>query len=307
MISFIVIGKNEGWKLTKCLQSVHKTIEYNALTDYEIIYVDSKSTDDSIERVKKFTQTKIFQLTGDVNAAIARNIGGKEARGNVYFFIDGDMELIPDFLSLVYSEQSGLIRDFVSGNFMDYYYNKKNEFISKSSYLKINEDVIEKVTGGLFLIKRNKWEEVGGMRNIFKKSQDIDLGLRLAKKKTFLYRKKEIAANHHTISYMDKNRMWEDFFKWNHLYGRSLLYRKNIFNKYMYPRLFRNDYSMLVLVFISILFLITTNYYVFIFYFFVIILRSKMTLNRMLFFILRDFTTFLGFFLFWPVQKWKSN
>ena len=52
MISFIVIGRNEGWKLTKCFESIYDTINYNKLINYEIIYVDSASTDDSIDRQK---------------------------------------------------------------------------------------------------------------------------------------------------------------------------------------------------------------------------------------------------------------
>ena len=31
MFSFIIIGRNVGWKLTKCFKSVFKTIEYNNL------------------------------------------------------------------------------------------------------------------------------------------------------------------------------------------------------------------------------------------------------------------------------------
>ena len=104
MISFIVIGRNEGWKLTKCFESIYDTINYNKLINYEIIYVDSASTDDSIDRAKNFNEVKIYIITGKFNAAIARNIGAKEAKGDVFFFIDGDMEILPDFLPLVYNE-----------------------------------------------------------------------------------------------------------------------------------------------------------------------------------------------------------
>ena len=83
-ISFIVIGRNEGWKLDKCLQSIVDTIEFNQYKNYEIIYVDSNSTDDSIERAKKYDKIKIFKLTCDANPAIARNVGAKEAF-SIYF------------------------------------------------------------------------------------------------------------------------------------------------------------------------------------------------------------------------------
>ena len=54
MIGFIIIGKNEGHKLVRCINSIKKTIDENNIGDYEIIYVDSKSTDNSIELVEKF-------------------------------------------------------------------------------------------------------------------------------------------------------------------------------------------------------------------------------------------------------------
>ena len=86
MISFVIFGHNEGWKLTNCLKSVFLTIKYNGLTMYEVIYIDSKSTDDSIERAKKFKEVKIYKLTADYNSAIARNIGSQKSIGEVLFF-----------------------------------------------------------------------------------------------------------------------------------------------------------------------------------------------------------------------------
>ena len=247
MISFIIIGRNESWKLTKCIQSVFDSILYNELSNYEIIYIDSDSNDDSLERAKLFNQVKIFRITGDINAAVARNVGVKKSKGNVLFFIDGDMEIYPSFLKNVYNKKNGLIDEFVSGNWNNYFYDSHDNLIEKKTFLDIKEDRLETTTGGLFLLKRSNWELVGGMNNRFKKSQDIDLGLRLSSKNIFLLRKKEIAANHHSIAYRNKDRIWKELFSSKHLYGRSFLYREHILNKYMYKRLFRIDYSLLLL------------------------------------------------------------
>jgi glycosyltransferase involved in cell wall biosynthesis len=128
MVSFIVIGKNEGWKLTKCLNSIYETIEYNNLQEAEIFYIDSKSTDDSIRRVKKFDSIRIFEITGECNAAIARNIGAKEANGDILFFIDGDMEINKEFLDCALSN-GDLKYDYVTGHLYDYLYDYDEQFL----------------------------------------------------------------------------------------------------------------------------------------------------------------------------------
>lgn len=309
MISFIVVGRNEGWKLSKCIQSIIDSIEFNKLQTHEIVYVDSNSTDNSIERVKEFECVKIFKLTGEVNAAIARNIGTKHSKGDVLFFIDGDMEIIPEFLKIIYSEDKGLIENFVSGNWINYYYNNQSdELLRKEKFKIMDSDSIEKVTGGLFLINRGAWDLVDGMNNKFKKSQDVDLGLRLAQKGIFLLRKKEVAAIHHTVDYLDKERMWKDFFNWHHLYAKSFLYRNHIFNIHVYKRILTNDYTALLL-FLSLLVIFIFNKLatiVFLFYFIVVLVRSKFSLKKMGYYFLRDLSVIVGLFIFFP-KKPKFN
>lgn len=305
MISFIVIGRNEGWKLTKSIQSILDTIEYNDLLSFEIIYVDSDSSDDSIERVKKFNDVIIFKLTGDLNAGIARNVGAQNSKGDVLFFIDGDMEIQPKFLSLVYSIKNGLIHDFVSGNWINYYYNFSDKLLRKDNYKEMEVDVYEKVTGGFFLINKMSWNLVGGIDEKFKISEDIDIGMRLAKKGIFLLRKKEIGVIHHTIDYFDKKRMWKDFWTMNHIYGRSYLYRNHMLNRHMYHRLLRMDYTLLLLI-ISILILLTLPNVGIVFisiYFISLIIRGKFSLGSITYLFLRDLTVLIGFFTFFPKKN----
>ncbi|MCD4832937.1 MAG: glycosyltransferase [Bacteroidales bacterium] len=311
MISFIIIGRNEGWKLTKCLKSVYKTIVVNALTDCEVIYVDSKSTDDSIERVKCFKETKIFQLTGKINAAIARNIGVKESRGDVLFFIDGDMEINPEFLLLVYSEESGLKYPFVSGQLKNFNYNEQGKFLNNTWQYKqvLSGDRYFTTTGGIFLIERKLWNQEEGMDVRFKRGQDLEFALRLAKNGTKILRKKEIVANHSTISYTHHSRMWKTVFSGDISFSNSFLLKKHVFNPYVYPIIVTNYYTAVSLfVFFSIAGLVG-NYYLIGGYFAVILIKiikvkSKKILRNFelfVFFILRDLS-FL-FYLFFPLPN----
>lgn len=307
MISFIVIGQNEGWKLIKCFESIFKTIEFNGLKNYEVLYVDSKSTDDSIANAKKYNNIKIVLLTGDCNAAVARNVGVKEAKGDVLFFIDGDMEIVPENLKVVYNEISGLCSPFISANFQNYYYDKNWNYLNKDNGLyPLESDFYTFTTGGLFLIETDLWNKFNGMDNRFKKSQDIDFALRLAKSGYMLLRKKEILAIHHMIPYLDKNRKWKSFF--DNLYARSFLYRNNFLNKYAWERMIRNDASVLILLSCLFVFLIPQILFFtlpgYLLYILIKTLRKKQDyFSNYIYFILRDLLVIIGFFSFYPVKS----
>ncbi len=207
MISFIIIGKNEGWRLQKCLQSISYVVEQDAIANYEIIYVDSQSTDNSIELAKQYG-AKTFLIIGECNAAIARNIGAQEAIGDILFFIDGDMELFPGFLPKVLNENGKLKYPFMSGIFNDIVHDLDWNYLHTSRRHKIQEgdaDAIETTTGGLFLINHSLWDEVGGMDTRFKRSQDYDLGLRLSQMGYPLHRKAILLANHYMRQYTIRN------------------------------------------------------------------------------------------------------
>ncbi len=309
MLSFIIIGRNEGWKLTKCIKSVINTIIENKLTKYEIIYVDSKSTDDSIERAKQFNEVKLFQLTKDYNAAIARNVGVNESSGSLLFFIDGDMEVIPSAFSFFYTEEKGLVYPFVSGNWVNYFYNQDWKYLSKETGLDLMEDINISTVGGNFFIEKDWWLNSGGMKIKFKRSQDIDLALRLAKQGIQLLRKKELLVHHHMISYFDNYRKWKLLFSGADLYGRSYLYRKNIFNKYCWKRIIRNDYSVLILLLSIVLSVLLNSFIPLISFIFILLpktIRKKGNyLGNYFYFLLRDVFVLLGYFLFWP-KKLKN-
>lgn len=309
MISFIVIGRNEGWKLTKCLQSITETIENNQLKNWEIIYIDSTSTDDSIERAKTFNKTKIFIITGKYNAAIARNIGAKEASGNVLFFIDGDMQIRSDFLPLIYNEDEGLFDDFVSGQFINYNYDYNGNLISRTNYFNSGIDKIVSSTGGLFLIKKDLWKKVNGMKCKLRRSQDVDLGIRLAGIGVFLKRKKELLAIHHTVSYHNQKRTWEMLLSGSEFY-RSVLLRDNFFNYYQWKLFLRENYSSIALMFLLLIYFKDHSPLIIIIYFTIILLRAirkkeavLTTMNLFVYYFARDLMTWFSLFFFWPSNK----
>jgi len=310
MISYIIIGRNEGWKLTKCLKSVFDTIEYNKLRDAEVIYVDSKSTDDSIERAKTFAKVKIFRITGVCNAAIARNIGAKEAKGNILFFIDGDMEIDKNFIKQAIVNNQ-LKHDCVTGHLDDYLYDINGNYlgIKKRTYRNEipDEEQLLKTNGGIFLIKKEVWDAVGGMRTKYRRSQDIDLSLRLMKNYYKIIRLPQLITKHHTIEYSNENRMWQNL-KQGYFIFPPMIFRDHITTPHAWKRIIRSNYTEILLL-LTILNSIIFNSFVtvitFLYLLFLLIrsckhtISAKISKSKFLYFPQKILHHFINDVLFW--------
>ena len=96
-VSVVVIGRNEGERLVRCLESVRLANWYGR--PYEIVYVDSRSTDASVERAESMGARAFVLDDASPCAAKARNLGWTHAHGEFILFLDGDTELHPEFVA----------------------------------------------------------------------------------------------------------------------------------------------------------------------------------------------------------------
>jgi len=96
MISVVVIGRNEGARLVKCLHSVQAADTGG--NNIELIYVDSASTDGSPERALALGAQVLHVQPARPSAAIGRNAGWRAAIGRHVLFLDGDTVLARNFL-----------------------------------------------------------------------------------------------------------------------------------------------------------------------------------------------------------------
>lgn len=96
-IGVVVIGRNEGERLIRCLRSVPEWVA-------GVVYVDSGSSDGSMVAAERLGATALgLDLSTPFCAARARNEGFERLRADqpgIEFvqFIDGDCELDPDWL-----------------------------------------------------------------------------------------------------------------------------------------------------------------------------------------------------------------
>lgn len=94
-VSVVVIGRNEGPRLRRCLESI---VRAGGDRLHEWIYVDSDSTDDSRAIAAGYGAHVIALKGGAMSAARARNEGWRHASSPWVLFLDGDTELAPGFL-----------------------------------------------------------------------------------------------------------------------------------------------------------------------------------------------------------------
>ena len=95
-VGAVIIGRNEGERLVRCLASLGRDVE-------RAVYVDSGSTDDSVSAARKLgVGVEELDATSPFTAARARNAGlARLTEGgplDYVQFIDGDCELQPEWI-----------------------------------------------------------------------------------------------------------------------------------------------------------------------------------------------------------------
>jgi cellulose synthase/poly-beta-1,6-N-acetylglucosamine synthase-like glycosyltransferase len=93
-LSVVIIGRNEGERLQRCILTAQAIAGW---TPAEILYVDSGSTDGSLELAARLGVTVLALPPGAFTAARARNFGWRHASGSMVLFLDGDTMLNAEF------------------------------------------------------------------------------------------------------------------------------------------------------------------------------------------------------------------
>lgn len=97
-ISVIVPVYNIEGYIERCLKSIQK----QTYPRFEVIIIDDGSTDNSLLLCQKFAKKyRNFRVISQKNQGLsaARNAGIKQATGNFLAFVDGDDEILPNFLA----------------------------------------------------------------------------------------------------------------------------------------------------------------------------------------------------------------
>ncbi|MBE9166514.1 glycosyltransferase family 2 protein [Pleurocapsales cyanobacterium LEGE 06147] len=188
-ISIIIPTYNRLPILEKCLKALEKQkFTADKISNYEIIVVDDGSTDGTLEwladRADRFPHVRAF-LQEHQGPAVARNLGIKEAKGEIIIFIDSDLVVTENFLqahanALIEGQKKiGSDRLFTYG----WVINTCNFENPTTEPYKITDFSAAYFATGNVAIARKWLEEVGLFDTQFQLYgwEDLELGVRLKK------------------------------------------------------------------------------------------------------------------------------
>ncbi|MBQ8620348.1 MAG: glycosyltransferase [Clostridia bacterium] len=180
MISVVVIGKNEGARLDSCMDSIRTSLGFLA---HEIIYVDSRSSDDSVSRAKSHGARCFILSDENTTAGLGRFVGTKEARGEYLLFLDGDMQLEKGFCEKAMMTMVQRGYDGCTGIRKDIYLKNGEVAGENANYFGCKAERIAPEFGGALFIKKEALEKAGGWSPDTIACEEAELHARLAANK----------------------------------------------------------------------------------------------------------------------------
>lgn len=158
-LSVVIIGRNEGTRLIRCIQSVQR-MRFPA-DRTEVIYVDTASIDGSAEKAAAMGANVLRLSPARPSAAISRNAGWRAARAPIILFLDGDTVLDPDFVSGAISSFDDPRIAIVRGHLRELH-PESSVYIRVLDLDWVAEPGLVEFCGGNALVRRSVLEEVGG-------------------------------------------------------------------------------------------------------------------------------------------------
>lgn len=179
-ISIVIPNYNKGSVLEKTLQSIFA----NPLSDLEVIVVDDASTDDSVDRVKKYP-CRLVVLPEHSGASKARNTGASISTGDFLFFIDSDCLLMEKTLLHVRRaiERWGKDKVIIGGTYSRVPYDEGFFSLFQSvfvNYSELKRKEPDYIATHAMIIRRSDFLSNGGFREDFLPIlEDIEFSHRL--------------------------------------------------------------------------------------------------------------------------------
>jgi glycosyltransferase involved in cell wall biosynthesis len=202
VLSIVIIGKNEEQFIAQVLEAALKGAQ--AFPSYEVIYVDSASSDRTIEIASQY-DIQIYQLRPEWKLApsAGRYIGYGKTQGKYIFFIDGDSIIEPDWIKAgvafleshpKYGGTAGILNEAYLTPDGELKGTLKNYFRQDATKDKIEFFCL----GGSALYRRQAIEQVGTFNPHVRAGEEEELGLRIRRGGWELARIGQLMSTKHT-------------------------------------------------------------------------------------------------------------
>ena len=193
LVSIVIPVYNRPAEIAECLSSL-QSLDYPK-DKIEVIVVDDASRDRTVAEVRRFDVRLIIQPT-NMGQSAARNVGVAAARGEIIAFLDSDCiaekgwlrELVPYFQDP---------RVALVGGYVGAYYDEKrmDRYEQVCSALNMGTDeVLGRGEGSVFyvptcnmLVRKEIYEQVGGLDETQQVGEDVDLCWRMMQAKHHLF------------------------------------------------------------------------------------------------------------------------
>ena len=187
-VSVVIPTYNRRSYIQESLQSV---LNQN-FSGFEVIVVDDGSTDGTDEVIRPFLDKIFFIRQENKGAAVARNVGVRNARGACVAFMDSDDVSAPQHLQILYDflERNPDCAMVVgNGAYLEGKFHSRDTVISPEKAKRLEEQgvTVKDLFDGRVvrlqgtMARKTTLEEVGLLDEWFRLSYDLDLSLRLIK------------------------------------------------------------------------------------------------------------------------------
>ena len=179
--SIIIPVYNAELTLKKCLDPITQ----QTMKNYEIIVVDDKSKDNSIEIAKNYI-LRLIELEKNSGSGIARNTGVKASNGKFLVFIDSDVIVESNWLEKIDRDFTQHSADVVSGTYNG---SVGDSFIETFSFYELmlrrrkTAGFVGSFPSNNFAIKKEIFLDVGGFpteRNFY--AEDLEFSIKIGKR-----------------------------------------------------------------------------------------------------------------------------
>ncbi|GGL07663.1 hypothetical protein Sme01_11350 [Sphaerisporangium melleum] len=182
LVSVIVPNYNYARTLDLCLSA----LERQTYPDIEVIVVDDRSTDDSVQIAHRHG-VRVVVTDTNIGAPAARNVGVRHARGEVLFFLDSDLALAEDVVEhavdLLTSDPTlGVVcgtydpEPLIPDSRVERYRSLQLHY-----WISGDEGDITTIYSALFAMRAEVFHEVGPLNPALRHSENAEYGHRLTR------------------------------------------------------------------------------------------------------------------------------